>query len=206
MNKPTTNVPDWKRKFAAELKRDKKKTAILGALVIVAGIVGGRLLIRPGAPANASAAIAPAASPAPTASVAVSAPPVAEARQTGRRDADRRKYIQDLPRDFRRDLFHPNSEYYTPTAVIVSTEKVNDKPSDAEQQAAQREQEVQAVHAQARALNLQSTMLGSTPTALVNDRVLRVGEWVNGFRVAEIGASWCVVEKSGVQIRLTMKN
>ncbi|HAU37238.1 MAG TPA: hypothetical protein DCX07_05925, partial [Phycisphaerales bacterium] len=76
----------------------------------------------------------------------------------------------------------------------------------AEQQAAQREQEVQAIHAQARALNLQSTMLGAVPTALLNDRVLRVGEWVNGFRVAEIGASWCVVEKSGVQIRLMMKN
>ncbi len=30
------NVPDWKQRLALELKRDRKKTAMLGALVLVA--------------------------------------------------------------------------------------------------------------------------------------------------------------------------
>ncbi len=39
-------MPSWQHTFVAELSRDKKKTAILATLVVVAGVVGGRMLFR----------------------------------------------------------------------------------------------------------------------------------------------------------------
>jgi hypothetical protein len=53
---------------------------------------------------------------------------------------------------------------------------------------------------------LQSTFIGSTPTAVVNGRVLRVGESINGFKVVEITARACVVEQGEVKVRLEMSS
>ena len=44
MDGQNTNVPDWKQRLTAELKRDRKKTAALAVLLAVAGIVAGRLI------------------------------------------------------------------------------------------------------------------------------------------------------------------
>ena len=99
-----------------------------------------------------------------------------------------------------RDMFTPDPVYFPPKQkprpVAVAT------PVDEE--AARREAERKAVQAQARALTLQSTMVGSA--AIINGQVLRVGDWINGFQVVEIAVRSCTVEKSSMRVTLEMAN
>jgi hypothetical protein len=62
-----------------------------------------------------------------------------------------------------------------------------------------------AVRAQAAALELQSTMVGPSASALINGQVLQKSAWINGFRVKSIGSDSCVVTKDGVDVVLRMK-
>jgi hypothetical protein len=200
------NVPNWKQRLTAELKRDKKKAAILGVLVVVAGVVGGRMLISRESPPKARASVKAEAVQAPrpaepTAWPSLTAPPRAAAPQTR---TERQRHLQQLQYDFHRDIFEPNLDFFVPadaSANRTSPEAVADQDEEAQQH----EAEVQVIRAQAKALMLQSTMLGAVPTAMINDRVLRVGDWVNGFEVVQIGSGECVLEKNGVRVRLEMK-
>jgi hypothetical protein len=69
----------------------------------------------------------------------------------------------------------------------------------------EKEMERQAVLKQAKEMVLQSTMTSANPSAVINGRVLRLGEWLNGFQVVEISPRACKVEKRGVRVTLEMK-
>jgi len=71
-----------------------------------------------------------------------------------------------------------------------------------------KEAQDRAVRAQAQALSLQSTIVGDVdvPTAIINGEVLRVGDLINGFRVVDIAARTCTVEKANLRITLEMTN
>ena len=62
-----------------------------------------------------------------------------------------------------------------------------------------------AVRAEAKTLSLQSTMIGPDPSAMIGGRILRVGEWIKGFRIIAIHERSCVVEKKSVKVPLEMK-
>jgi len=216
MAKATANPKSWKDRLRAELGRDKKKTAVLGLLLAVAGIVAGRLAITHAVPDRASGAEA----------LAVVAPPPGGDEDDAQRDppgrrhaadhARRTAYLARLDRTVTRDLFRPNLEYFP---RLPGTEDPADAgPADpgwfgdvhrriVEKQRAGSDElaRIRAVRAQARELSLQSTMLGSRPTALINGQVLRTGDGINGFRVKRIASDRCVVSKGGVDVELRME-
>jgi len=191
-----SNMFDWRQRVTAELKRDKKKTMILAILLLVAAIVLGRTLLTGVAPQQANAAGVDAV-------VQVPEPP-GEFVEPARQDrAAVREYINQLDHSVDRDIFAMNRDFYPPEVPSERPELLGQAETDADQQYKAQQQLMQA---QARALLLQSTMISSRPTAIINGRVLRVGEWINGFEVVEITPRSCVVAKNDVNIILHMKN
>lgn len=209
---------NWTSRLKAEIKRDKKKTVILAALLIVAGIAGGRMLVSSRGPRQARAAEAGAAGPAATAETP-SLLRTDQAKAGRLSDAEREAYLSGMDRRIARDLFRPRLEYFALQGgtnfetILVSVEE---EPTElfgqigrwvAQKHQAQRELQgrVTVIGAQAQALSLESTMLGASPTAIINGQVLRKGEWVSGFRVERIQSDACVVSKDGVEVELHMK-
>ena len=202
---------DWRARCKAELSRDKKKTATLTILLVVAGAVGGRLIVAKGlpqsaqavAPAGMSALIPPADGLAPAPS-----PDAAHMRWE--------QYVAKMDRAITRDLFRPNADFFPPqepqAATVVGRETEAGWFAQVGQWVAQSQAgneddtlRLSALRAQASILSLQSTMLGNSPTALINGKVLRVGDWISDFRLKKITSTSVIVSKDGVDIELQMK-
>ena len=54
------------------------------------------------------------------------------------------------------------------------------------------------------ALRLETTVMGTNPTAMINGRVLRVGDSINGFTVTAIAPQACKVCRDGAEFVLAM--
>ncbi len=199
MSYPRNSQPamNWKLRLSQELRRDKKKTAVLATLLVVGGIMGGRLLVKQLGPSSAEASVeAPVAADAPT----EAAPPATTPRRANPRVAD----IPEIDRTIDRDLFRPNEEFFPPI-VEEKTEPTRVVAVPAPTPKDDKERRARLIRAQARALQLESTMVGSRPTAIVNGQVLHKGEWISGFEVKDITSRSCVVEKEDVTITLDMR-
>jgi len=61
------------------------------------------------------------------------------------------------------------------------------------------------IQAEAGQLVLQSTIVGSSPMAIINGHVVRAGKSIEGFRVLQVTSHACVVEKDGVKVTLRIK-
>ncbi len=203
-NSKSTN-PNLKDRLLAGLRRDPKKTAILGVLALVLLIVGVREVARrAGSPSAGSAATVRASDAGGATSLrrpanTVQAPSLPKG---GNRQGDSSAATQRAPVD--RDIFTPNVAYYPveekakPSTVVSSTQVID---PTAKAEAAKRE-----VQARAKALSLQSTVVGAVPTAIINGRVLRAGDWISDFQIVEINSRSCQLEKSGIRVVLKMAN
>jgi len=183
-----------------EVKRNPMKAGILGVLMLVLLIVVGRQVLQYVAPARAGAAIsggggsqgqATADQPGPTARKAAAGPDGAKLPST-------RKPLAKI----QRNLFLPNSAFFPPKEEDKAKPKPTVTPVDAA--AARREAQRRAVQTEAQALTLQTTIVGASPTAIINGQVLGVGGWLNGFQVVSINSGSCVVEKKGMRVTLEM--
>jgi hypothetical protein len=199
------DIGNWRRQLLIELRRDKKRAAVLAALFVIAAVLAVRLVLKQSTPLRTRAA-----------AKAVVAPIRAEASSgalarlgSGGGSADWLTELRTEQPEITRDIFAPNPAYFPPE-VRSTQAQVELAPGEATTQPAQppkpdpREQEL-AILAQARALQLQSTSISQTPTAIINGLVLRKGDWINDFEVVEIAARTCVVAKKGVKVTLRMK-
>ena len=189
------NMTDWKQKIIAEMNRDKKKTAVMSALVVIAGIVGARMLLTKSAPQATVAATAavPAAS-------AVS-PPAAAFAAPSARSADEariRAHMDQLGRTIRRDLFVPDIRHFPPALAKA-------KSGGPDEVADTRRSTKQFIKEQAGKLTLQSTIVSANPIAIINGQVLRIRDVIEEFTVTKITSRNCVVERDGVAVTLHMK-
>ncbi len=201
------NVPNWKQRLTAEMKRDKKKTALLAILCIVAGIVIGRVIIKQFSPSKANAAgksSAATAAPSDSASKIIS-PPAESSDDQGDNSKKLREYIARLDTKVSRDIFLPDESVFPPRVEKKieppSVKLENEGPSEEEKLEARKK----IVLAQAQALTLQSTIVSATPTAMINDRVLRKGDTISGFEVVEITPRTCSLMKDEITVILGMK-
>jgi hypothetical protein len=71
-------------------------------------------------------------------------------------------------------------------------------------QQVQRQAMIDEIQTNARSLQLQSTMLGATPSAMVDGQMVREGSIVAGFRVLKIEARRMVVEREGIKLEIFM--
>ena len=192
-------VPDWCTRMSLELRRDKKKTVIFVTLVLVGSVMGGRMVVKRLGPSKASA------SQMVTATAKVAATPLtasagAEGLQPGASARD--KYVATIKPGISRDLFRLSPELFplsVPKTAPVSVVKKAPTTRPALDKEAVRRKRIRAiealVQAQARVLDLQSTILGSTPMAIINGRLLRINGKIGQFRLVAVSSRACEVEK-----------
>lgn len=199
-------MPRWMRTFVEDLRQNRRKAVLLGVLAAVGLLLGARAVFRSSSPVAARAAVAPQG-----ASPKGPARPEAGAADLPPREARLDPYIKQIDRTAARDLFAFRGELFTAvepviiTPVVVSTQPATTQASPPDSAEVERRQAL----AQARTLTLQSVILGSEPTAIINDRtrdrVLRVGDAVRGFEVLRISGDSCILRKNGVQATLTLE-
>ena len=197
---PTQKQWTWQERLIAELRHDKKKAVLLGVLAIVAGVLILQQLAG-ASPAETSASVTPV-QPSASSSAASSDEVLASAAHArALTDAARRRneYLQAMDRRIERDLFVPNSQYFSPRQEVDAKEPVGESPELVEQERRN------AIRMQAKALTLQSTIVGSVPTAVINGHVLRKGDWVGGFEVTGVQPRSCTVRKDDVSVVLKME-
>ena len=218
----STTPTDWKSRLKTELQRDKKRTAILAIMLIVGGVVAGRAIVRarPKSAAAAPGTNTQLADAGPEQSGSVFGQGALTGRRRGDASARREAYLSGLDRVIVRDLFRPNPDLF-PAEGAMSYGQVRNRAGQDEvggwfQQAerwvaqskrTQRDRQAHAsvIKAQASALTLQSTMLGRTPSVLINGKVLQEGMWINGFQVKRISANVCVMWRDGVEVPLRLR-
>ena len=189
-----SNLTRLADRMRAELAGNRKKLAVLAVLTVTFCALLAYTLA--GGPSSAGAAAA--------------GPAVAEAtgglqgllgNATGTSD----KWASTRRNEITRDLFAVNVDHFPPDQS-VSTVTTVVKPSRQDVEKAEKRAELQLVQAQARALSLQTTVVSSDPTAILNGRVLRIGDWISGFKMVEITPRSCTLEKSGTRVVLEMQN
>jgi len=198
------DIGDWRRQLVMELRRDKKRAAVLGVLFVITAVLAIRLVLR-----HSAAPRARAAAKAIVAPIRAEGSSGAPARLGGS-NADWLAELRAGQPEITRDIFTPNPAYFPPEVSTQTQARIEPDPGEAATQPAQppkpdpREQEL-AILAQARGLHLQSTSISETSTAIINGLVLRKGDWINDFQVVEIAARTCVVVNKGVKVTLRME-
>lgn len=190
--------PDWHTRMVLELRRDKKKTVILGALVLVGAVLAGQIIVSQSGPSKTSAAQQVTA----TAKVAVTPltrsggigglPPGASARD---------KYVAKITPGITRDLFRIRAGLFplsVPVRAPVIIKVATTQPAKINK-GAERKRKIKnlaaLVRIQARSLDLRSTILGSCPMAIINGKLLRINDRIEQFRLIAITSRTCEVEK-----------
>ena len=198
-------MPWWLRSTVEELRRDRRKAALLAVLAVVGVVVAARFLMNRPSPASADAAVAKVMD-SRQAIARSDAATTALSPQDSRLD----QYVKQIDRKATRDLFGFREDSFPlvePLVVIPVAAPTQPAATQASQPDAA-EVERRQIQALARSLTLQSVISGSSPTAIINDRtkdhVLRVGDTVRGFEVVRIADDCCVVQKNGVQETLRL--
>lgn len=187
------------KQLKRDLLADKRKLGLGVALVAVALLLWGRLLLKdvprtaiadpkPDRQANASprTEAAPSTDPAPV-------------------DQRRPEVVLEPTRPGQRDLFAWEARFYPGAFPEPENPDSSQKSaSDSADQSQQRRQVRRAVLAEAASLNLQSTMLGQPSRALIGSVLLETGQTVRGFELTEVRARQVTLVKHGVEVTLEM--
>ncbi|MCE9590968.1 MAG: general secretion pathway protein GspB [Planctomycetes bacterium] len=173
-----------------QLTADKKKLSLLVCMLALGLLLWGRFLLNKvprTAVAEPSVVAAAAVLPAPSEADASLAP--------------RRAVQVDLYRTLDRNVFDLDTRGYAlaprPESETQVTEKSGPKPVDENEHA-------RVIREAARALTLQTTMLGDRPRAVINGQVLYPGDKFRGFVLSSVHARHVILERDGVQVQLEM--
>lgn len=196
MTKAKPNVSELSARVIAELRRDKKKTGILSVLLIVGIILAIKTLPAASGPTPAKASTSKNSKNAKVI-------PGCQDPRVIQKNRDKADYLRNIDTHITRDIFLPSEQAFPlpkapePVKTPASTPATGPSP-----EALQKEIERRAVLAEAATLTLQSTMLGARSVASINDKVLTVGEEIQGFRLVDIQSNRCTVTKNGVDVLL----
>lgn len=198
-----TDVPanqDWVQRLKTELGRDKKKTFILTVLAIVAVVMAARMLRTKGGPATATAETVAVVDSRQAGDAQEQALSVARGLPIHESD----EYIKHIDHTITRDLFAFNQDHFTPvpTAPVETTDE--DTPAPAETTRPPRIDWQEIITRQSRDLALQSTINSDIPIVVINERVLGLGDVIDGFKVVRIDTGQCLLEKKGIKVTLKM--
>jgi hypothetical protein len=206
-------------KVVRQAKADPRKASVLAVLVAVMGVMWYRVITGGGGPASASAYAAGA-----NASASAFAPSPADVyRPTGRLSAAaaalqewaRTRPVVALSRNLfvtNYDLFPLDGGRTTPTTPTTPTvyiergdgfwDRLAKSLADRADQIKEHRARVETIRSEAAKLKVQSTLMGASPKALVNGRLVGLGDVVASFRVTKIEARRIVVEREGIKFAL----
>jgi len=199
MNARAVNLDEFAGRLKAELFRDKRKSALLGAALVVAVFMAVRLATRSPSAVKGSAIVAtpvlPIVADGDVSGTGTGLP--YDAR--GAADVARIEHIRRLDRSLKRDLFAPNPKYFPAPktsprpAKVVATSQPGVDSAEAKKN---------RIRIEAEKMTVMSTMVSSNPTAVVDGKILGVGSKYNGFEVVGINAREVVMVKEGVKVML----
>lgn len=175
------------RRLIRVVTADKKKLSIMMALMAVGLLMWGRLLLKN----------------VPRSAVADDKNPVAHsgAAGIGGPSVKRPRVVVDLPTQVDRDLFAPHP-LLLPAVIdrvvpAVGPEKSRPDSADGVDRA-------EVVRRASLGLQLQTTMLGDHPQALINGVLVSPGQKVQGFELIEVRPRGVVLEMAGIRLNLEM--
>jgi hypothetical protein len=199
MNKTAQTPPSWRDRLLFELRRNKKKTGVMVALVVVGVLMAGKLLLGGSSPSKAQAkrtsAVAAPGRPSPVVAPGSVGPAPSDESPTHRAPVAVRDAASVR---FERDLFLPDPKVFPETGKTVM-EKAGVVPKT------EREQQIQKIREAGKKLTLTSTMLGRSPCAAISGQILGVGDWIGQFQVVEIDQWSCLLVREGVRVELELK-
>jgi hypothetical protein len=201
-------------KIKNDFTRHRKKAMVLGALAVVMFAFIGKAYFEM-APRNAAAApTAATATPNPETVQAKAADSEENARQSQllwKTLREKRGLSSDLAFTFESTFFNLNPKRKAAAPDRSELVDIQAKPAIDERQAElKRKQEL--VLAASRNLVVRSTVVGNNrPVAVINDmtvagsdRILGVGDRINGFKITAIQAREVEFEKDGVTVAVEM--
>ena len=187
-----------KQRVRKAIAADPKKSSLMGVLAVIMVFLWIRMGSNGPAAATASfirRSVAAIADPLSQFPRAPSSNPVLDWLAEPRRPVDR-------------NLFAVHLDYYARAAdhggVADSSEDPEKSASEAADQNRERQILLENLQTQAAKLKLQTTVMGPTPSALVNGELVRAGDTVEGFKVVKIEPRRIVVEQDGVVLEIGM--
>lgn len=182
-------------RFWRQVTADKKKFGLLVTTVAVGLLLWGRLILIEKVPRIATA------DPS-----ALSAQALDEHAEGGEGPMSLLKPLPevrvDLSDRLSQDLFAFRHNQYKPLPEEIIDPRDVDHPSDVvDEQVRRRELEEMAKN-----FRLQSVIQGAVPIVVINGKVLRVGETIEGFEVTALGTRSARVTREGLTFILTMLN
>lgn len=199
------NITELKQQLMA----DKKQLIILGALTAVCIGLWGYTVISGGLGNKSANRAAKPAAKKSVASTAKTKTVPGKTATTERKTVEVNGMYDRVHRDlFRFDAtFYPG--YKAPVAVTPLTEveivesTTTSQPTEVDREAIRRQIE-QSVRSAARNLYLNSTMVGVTPRAVINQEIVVPGQQINGFEVKEIQSGRVILARQGVNVHLEL--
>ena len=196
--------------FILELKQDRKRLAIMCTLVAFGILLWARLLILQNVPKTGFAA------PNENGETAtVDGAPNTPSNSTKGDGSEKQEVIlKELPvvvvdttPTLVRDFFQPLS---IATAQSDKSSQVTELPPKSEEKASETpEVEVpdlmEIAKADAAKLRLESLMAGKSPLAVINGRVLRIGDEMEGFLIESINRQSVTLRRDELRVELKMK-
>lgn len=184
----------WKR-LRRQLMADKRKFGVLLTCAVLGLLLWGRLLL-PDVPKTADAVpkgvrTAGAASGNASGNAPGASTPVARRRVTLAR-------VDESPRD----LFRADWSIYA--RVENSASQPAQTPKSVQPTVDKQQQLIQRIESEARALTLQSTLLGAMPHAVISGELIPLGGGIKGFTLTDVSPRQVTVAKEGLSIVLTM--
>jgi hypothetical protein len=183
-------MSDTFQRLIKQATADKKKLTLMVALMAVMLLLWGRLLLKQ-APRTAVADPAATQQTEQTETSQPAQPAQAVFRETLR---------IDLPSVVRRDLFLFDKDRYPRVALDTSgttTEKSGRETPEVSRQ-------IEEIRQWVDSLVLQGAVLGNPPRAMINNRVYRLGEKLNGFEIVKVEARQVVLRRDEIEIVLPM--
>ncbi|MEM9251383.1 MAG: hypothetical protein AAGB29_03445 [Planctomycetota bacterium] len=173
-----------------EIKADRRKAIALSSVLVLGLLLWGRLLIRDDVPRVATAT--PEQIAATTTPPSAAPPTVADA-------ADRPDVNVRVPAGSPRNLFAFDPSPYRPTPNAGLGQRPTKLPTEETDELTRK----QLVVREARQLSLQSVVNnGVTNQALIDGRLVGVGEHIDGFEVVSVQERSVVLRKQGTLVRI----
>jgi hypothetical protein len=186
------------QKLRQALLKDPKRSSVLAGLGVVMLVLWARLLLN--GPASATASLirrsvaAITDSPAPMMR-GPSSNPVLD-------------WLAQPKRPVQRNLFAIKLDYYARAAGKTASSESQDDPTkppaDEADQARQQQILLDNLQTQAAKLKLQTTLMGTTPRAMVNGQLVKEGDTVEGFTVVKIAPRKITVQQDGAVLEIEM--
>ncbi|MAX23532.1 MAG: hypothetical protein CMJ19_03420 [Phycisphaeraceae bacterium] len=184
----------WLQQQKALLLQDKKKLGLIVGLACVMLLLWGRLILKQ-VPRTA------VATPAATAAATPSSTPSTDALRRKVVNPDKPIVEVDIPPVSQRDLFAVNLSEYPMQEEPEAKQEVSDTIKNDQPQPDAVEEQLQTMVGRIR---LQSTVMGARPAAVINGRIVQVGQTFEGLVLKEVRNRQVILEFNGRLVSLRM--